>query len=337
MLERLTVSELALVERAEITFGAGLNVVTGETGAGKTLLVDAVSLLLGGKAEADSVREGARAAVIEGEFRVSIERRAAIAALTTEWGVEFDGETLIVRREVQPGGRSRAVVNQVAVTQGALARLGALLADLHGQHEHQSLLRAEGGLEALDRLGDLEEIRDHYRVALAAWREATAELERLAESLRTYAERRDYLLEAARELDDFGLAEGEEETLAGESARLTHADRLIALIARARVELGDSENPALDRIATALSALDHAAALDASLAPIAATLREAEIGVSETVQALSAYGHRLEPDPVALEEVEARRAEIARLTQVPPFRAAVAGLARGTRYRTRAG
>src|SRR5262249_49542294 len=186
MLERLTVTDLALVDRAELVLGGGLNVVTGETGAGKTLLVDAVSLLLGGKAEADAVREGASVAVVEGEFHVAGDTARAIAELTKEWGVEFDGETLIVRREIRPGGRSRAVVNSVAVTQGTLQRLGERLADLHGQHEHQSLLRGEGGLETLDRLAQLEGERDRYRESLAASREAAQELERLEGSLRTY-------------------------------------------------------------------------------------------------------------------------------------------------------
>ena len=231
MLDRLTVSDLALVERAELPLGPGLNVVTGETGAGKTLLVDAVSLLLGGKPDPSAVREGARAAVVEGEFRISAERRDAVAALTTEWGVEFDGETLIVRREVQPGGRSRAVVNQVAVTQGALAV---------------------------------------------------------------------------------------------ESARLTHADRLLALVAKARAELGEGENPATDRIGVAQHALEQAAALDPSLEPVVETLREAGIAANEAAGALSAYGENLEADPAGLERVEARRDRIARFTR--KYRRDVPGL-----------
>jgi len=325
MLERLTVTDLALVERAEIVFGAGLNVVTGETGAGKTLLVDAVSLLLGGRPDADAVREGARSAVVEGEFRVSPDRREAIASLTTEWGVEFDGETLIVRREVQAGGRSRAVVNQVAVTQGALARLGELLADLHGQHEHQSLLRADGGLETLDRLGGIEPARERYREALAAWREAAGELERLDESLRTYSERRDYLLEAARELDELKPMPGEEESLAVEAARLAHADRLRALVADAAGALSEGEGAAADTLGHALHALEQAAALDPSLAEHLEPLREAAIVAGETARTLAEYADRLEPDPAALERIEARRDRIARLTR--KYRRDLAGLA----------
>src|SRR6266513_3040382 len=126
MLERLVIRDLALVERAEITFGRGLHAVTGETGAGKSLTVDALALVVGGLADADIVREGARSCVAE---------------LLEDWGFEFDGETLIVRREVSAEGRSRASVNQSSITLANLKRLGEQLLDLHGQHEHQSLLR----------------------------------------------------------------------------------------------------------------------------------------------------------------------------------------------------
>ena len=315
MLERLTVTDLALVDRAELVLGGGLNVVTGETGAGKTLLVDAVSLLLGGKAEADAVREGATVAVVEGEFHVAGDTARAIGELTKEWGVEFDGETLIVRREVRPGGRSRAVVNSVAVTQGTLQRLGERLADLHGQHEHQSLLRGEGGLETLDRLAQLEEERDRYREALAASREAAQELERLEGSLRTYAERRDWLMEAAREIEEAKLVPGEEETLAVESARLTHVDRLRGLVARALAAVSEGEEPAVDRLAAAEHALAQAAEVDPSLAEIVDTLREATIAAAEAARGLSEYAGTLDVDPAALEQVEARRALLARLTR----------------------
>jgi DNA repair protein RecN (Recombination protein N) len=315
MLERLIVTDLALVERAEITLGPGLNVITGETGAGKTLLVDALSLLLGGKPEADAVREGARAAVVEGEFRIDPARASEIAALASEWGIEFDGELLIVRREVQPNGRSRALVNQSAVTQGALQRLGERLADLHGQHEHQSLLRPEGGLEALDRLAELEPARDVYREKLADWREAAAELDRLEQQLRRYAERRDYLVEAARELDEARLEDGEEETLAREAARLAHADRLRELIAGAMDELIEDENAAADRLGRALHAVEQASGFDPSLEERLTALREATISTNEAARSLAAYASHLEADPRALEQVEERRDRIARLTR----------------------
>ena len=324
MLERLVIRDLALVERAEVPFGPGLNVVTGETGAGKSLLIQAVDLLMGGRADAGVVRDGAKAAVAEGEFRVEGELAARVSALLSEWGVECDGETVIVRREVQAGGKSRALVNQSAVTRGALAQLGDVLADLHGQHEHQSLLRPDAGLDVLDRLGGLSEDVAHYCVALAAWRAATAELATLEASLADVADRREWMEQAARELDEAKLVTGEEERLKVEAARLAHADRLRTLVEQALAKLADGEGAAVDAIAAAARAVEQAASLDPSLADALPTLDEARIAAAEAARALSAYGAGLEADPQALEAVEARRERIARLQR--KYRRDVPGL-----------
>ena len=315
MLERVRIRDLALVESAEIEFGPGLNVVTGETGAGKSLLVQAIGLLVGERAAADVVRDGASATVVEGEFRLAGEVAARVAELLASWSIEADAETLIVRREVQSGGRSRATVNQSPVTQAALKRLGETLADLHGQHEHQSLLRPEAGLDLLDRLANLAAERARYAEALAAFREAESEHERLAQSLATYAERRDYLMQAADDLDQAKLVPGEEETLAIEAARLRHADRLRQLVGAALESLSEGERAALDSIASAAHACEQAASLDPSLEGPRATLEEARIAAGESVRQLADYAAALEADPQALESVEARRDLIARLTR----------------------
>ena len=315
MLERLTVRDLAVIERAELTLGRELNTVTGETGAGKSLVVQAVSLLVGGKADADQVREGAAAAVVEGEFHLAGETARRAAELLGEWGLEFDGETLIVRREMTTGGRGRASVNQSPVTLAALKRLGEALVDLHGQHEHQSLLRPEAGLVTLDRLAGLESERARYGEALAAWREAAADLERLDQSLATFAERSDYLRHAARELEDARLVAGEEETLERESSRLAHADRLRALAGEALARLTEGSAPAADALAVAEHALEQAAVLDRSLEELLPVLRDARIAAGEAARSLAAYADGLESDPAALESIEARRDLLARLTR----------------------
>jgi DNA repair protein RecN (Recombination protein N) len=315
VLERIRIRDLALVESAEVEFGPGLNVVTGETGAGKSLLVQAISLLVGERAEADVVREGASAAVLEGEFRLTGELATRVSELLSSWSLEFDGECVIVRREVQSGGRSRASVNQSPVTQSALKRLGEILADLHGQHEHQSLLKPDAGMELLDRLAELGGERAAHAERLAAYREAAGEHERLEQSLATYAERRDYLMQAAQELDDAGLESGEEDGLRIEAVRLQHADRLRQLVAQALERLAEGEGAARDSIAAAVRACDQAAALDPSLAPARAVLEEANIAAAEAARQLSEYAASLEGDPRALEAIEARRDQIARLSR----------------------
>ncbi len=315
MLERLTIRDLALVEHAEIEFGRGLLVITGETGAGKSLAVESLGLLVGARADADIVREGARAASVHGEFRLAGESARRAGALLAEWGIAFDGETLLVRREVSSEGRSRAVVNDATVTMASLKRLGETLLDLHGQHEHQSLLREGAALATLDRLAGLEAERSAYGETLAALREAEGERTRLQASLATFAERRDYLEAAARELDDAQLAEGEEDQLRIDGARLAHADRLRALAAVALDRLSDGEGAADAAMGAARHALEQAAALDPSIEPTLAIVREAAIAAGEAARALAAYLDALEVDPGMLEQVESRRELYARLTR----------------------
>lgn len=324
MLERLTIRDVALVERAEIVFGSGLHAVTGETGAGKSLFVESLALVVGGRADAAIVREGAKSAAVEAEFRLSGDMASRVNALLEEWGIAFDGEALLVRREVSAEGRSRAAVNDTSVTIASLKRLGEALVDLHGQHEHQSLLREGAALATLDRLASLEERRAAYGDALAAWREAEGELARLAESLATFAERRDYLQAAALELDEARLAEGEEDDLRIEAARLAHADRLRELAGTALERLSDGDGAAAGSLGVARHALEQAAALDSSLEETLAPVQEAAIAAEEAARALAGYLDRLEADPAALEAVEARRELYARLAR--KYRRDVAGL-----------
>jgi len=313
VLERLVIRDLALVDRAEVRFGSGLNVLTGETGAGKSLVVQAVSLLLGGRADADAVREGATAATVEGEFRPGPDLAPRVAELLGEWGLEPEGETVILRREIQAAGRSRAGVNQSPVTQAALRRLGEILVDLHGQHEHQSLLRPGAGVETLDRLGGLGAPAARYAAALAGWRQATAELDVLEASLADYAERRDHLIQAARDLDETRPVAGEEEELAREAGRLAHTDRLRELAGEALARLSDGDGAALDGLNAAARALEQARALDPGLDEVAPALDEARIAAGEVARTLAGYAASLEADPAALESVESRREALARL------------------------
>ena len=312
MLERLRIRDLALVERAEIPLGPGLTAMTGETGAGKSLVVQAIDLVVGQRADSDVIRQGAAATVVEAEFHLAGDNAGRVARLLDEWGLEFDGRTLVVRREVS-ASRSRATVNQSPVTLAALKSLGEILVDLHGQHEHQSLLRADAGLLTLDRLAQLDERRAAFAATLAEWRAAAAELERLRASLATFAERRDYLRHAHGELKEAKLQDGEEEALAREAAPLAHADRLRELVGAALEQISEADAAATTRIGAATHAIEQAAALDPSLAEPLATLREAGIAVDEAARTLGAYVGRLEADPRALEALEARRDLIARM------------------------
>ena len=315
MLERLVIRDLALVEHAEIAFGDGLHAVTGETGSGKSLTVDALALVVGGRADAGIVREGATRAVVEAEFRLSPATARRVGELFAQWDLELEGDALIVRREVSHEGRSRASVNQASLTLANLKRLGEVLIDLHGQHEHQSLLREGAALVTLDRLAELDAERTKYADTLAALRESEGDLARLRDSLTTFAERRDYLTSAAAELDEAALREGEEDELAAEAARLAHADRLREWAALAGERLSEGESAAVDALGAARHAIEQAAALDPTLSEALQQLTEASIASQEAARTLAAYLDHLEADPERLEFVESRRESYARLTR----------------------
>lgn len=315
MLERLVIRDFALVETAEIAFGQGLQAVTGETGAGKSLLVGALAALVGQRIDSDMVREGARVASIEGEFHLSGDTEARVSKLLEDWGHASEGSTLLIRREISAEGRSRASVNQSTVTLASLKKLGELLLDLHGQHEHQSLLREGAALATLDRLAGLDRERTAYADTLAALREAEGEHQRLLDSLATYAERRDYLMTAARDLEEAGLREGEEESLAIEAARLAHADRLRLIVAQALDRLSEGEASAIDALGSAHHSIEQASALDPSLDSALAPLSEAAAAAQDAGRALAHYLDSLEADPGRLEEVESRRELMTRLSR----------------------
>jgi len=190
-----------------------------------------------------------------------------------------------------------------------------MLADLHGQHEHQSLLRADAGAEVLDRLGGCAFEREAYLGLRDQWLAARDGLTALEQQLATYSDRREALLEAAREIDELRPVEGEEESLRHEASRLAHADRLRALVGQAVARLTGEEDSVLDGLHTAAHAVDQAGALDPSLLGLAPTLDEARIGAAEAARALEAYAAGLDLDPGELERIEARREALARLTR----------------------
>ena len=233
MLVELRVRDLAVIADARLELGAGLNVLTGETGAGKSMLVDALALLLGERAESDRVRPGASRAVVEGAFEVA--DGGPLAAALERLGIEPEDGRLVLKREVQAAGRSRAWVNGSPVTIAVLAELGRLLVDLHGQHETQSLLHEDAQRAILDAFsGAADEV---VRVA-GAWdaREALrAEREDLQVRRAEARRRADYLRHVAEEVRSAAPKHGELERLEGEARRLGHAEEL----ARTAQELAD--------------------------------------------------------------------------------------------------
>src|SRR6059036_3182981 len=226
MLRELRIRNFAVIESVAVEFRPGLNVLTGETGAGKSMLIDAILLVRGARAQTDVIRSDSETATVEAVF--DVEPGSPAAVTLHDAGLALDEGQLVLRRELARSGRHRAFVNDSPVTVGLLERLGDHLVEVHGQHEHQRLLEPARQLELLDRFADTDELRDRVGDLFAKHRAAGAELERARAAERDRVQREDLLRLQVSELDAARLRPGEEDELRVERRRLQHAERLSA-------------------------------------------------------------------------------------------------------------
>jgi DNA repair protein RecN (Recombination protein N) len=312
VIAELRVRDLATIADVTLPLGPGLNVLTGETGAGKSMLVDALALLLGGRSDTGAIRPGKPRAVVEGVFEeLPAGLRSGIEAL----GLDCDEGRLIVRREVAAEGRSRAWVNGSPTTAGVLAELGAMLVDLHGQHETQSLLRAETQRELLDAFAEAAGERQAVAETVAALAAVEAEERALAARRDEVRRRADYLRHVVTEIDAARLVPGEEESLETEARRLGHAEQLIAGALRIADALDGERGSALQSVGQAERALGQLERTDPETAAWRELLDQAYANLSELARTARDYAGGLEADPGRQAEVEARRDLLYRLRQ----------------------
>ena len=304
MLTELRIRNLAIIDELVISFGPGLNVLTGETGAGKSIIVDALNLVTGGRADAHVVRSGARAAVVEAMFeKVS---RAAIATAEA-LGAETEEGAILLRRETTAEGKSRAFVGGGGVPLSALRDIGELLVDLHGQHQRRTLLKAGTHLAALDSFAGVAPLRDEVSAACVRTREAAERLERAQRGLESRAAKQELLRFQQRELASADPRQGEEAELLQERSRLSHAARISSLAAEVEELLAEGEASAMERIGRARRALDELAGLDPACASLAERLAEALYAIEDAAAGARIRGG-LEADPLRLDAVESRLA-----------------------------
>ncbi|MGH2822343.1 MAG: AAA family ATPase, partial [Thermoleophilaceae bacterium] len=312
MIAELRVRDLATIADVTLPLGAGLNVLTGETGAGKSMLVDALALLLGERAASGSVRPGAAKTIVEGAFE-GIDN--PVRRRIEELGLDLDEGRLVVRREISAEGRSRAWVNGSPTTASVLVQLGALLVDLHGQHETQSLLHAEAQRDILDAFahadGERAAVAESH-AALAAIRAEEASLVSRRDEVRRRA---DYLRHVVKEIDQARLKPGEEDALQTEARRLSQAGALVEQAQRIASALEGDGGNAIGAISVADRALNALEKGDPSIAGWRELLDAAYANLSELARLASAYADEVQEDPERLAEVERRRDQIFRLTQ----------------------
>jgi DNA repair protein RecN (Recombination protein N) len=317
MLTELRIRDLAIIDRLDLTFAPGFNVLTGETGAGKSIIIDAVNLLLGDRASADIVRAGAERTEVEGVFQLNPAVSARLAPLLTEHGLEGDHpDLLVLAREVRANGRSVARVNGRGVTTALLGEIGGLQVDVHGQGEHLSLLREREHVGLLDRYaglgGEVAQVADLARRVRGVRRE----LEGLRQDERERVRRIDLLAYQVEEIRTANLAPDEAEALEAERRRLANAEQLAELSNEALVmlsggdmlgeEAGQGALGALDALGTAEQALSRLARLDSDAAPLVEQLSEAAALLDDLARELAHYRDGIEFNPHRLAEVEER-------------------------------
>ncbi len=316
MLTELHVRNFAIIEDLQLVFHPGFNVLTGETGAGKSIIIDAIELLLGGKSSQEMVRSGERIARVEGIFDLTGEHAARVQVWLQAHELNDEAGQVILAREVRRGGRSVARINGRAVAQALLAELGDMLVDIHGQGQHLSLLNTRTHIHLLDEYAGLQAQRQALAARVAALRSVRVELAQLRRDARELARRLDLLNYQVREIDEAGLDPDEEATLESERRRLANAEALMSETAALETLLseGDAERPSvLDVLGEAITHLQKLARLDADLAPLTAQAETLSEGVSDLAREIGAYGAGLEYDPHRLSEVEERLDLISRL------------------------
>jgi DNA repair protein RecN (Recombination protein N) len=291
-----------------------LNVLTGETGAGKSMLIDALALLLGERASGDLVRPGAKRAVVEAAFEVG--NVAEFAELADELGVEPEDDRFIVRREINAEGRNRAWANGSPTTVSALAALGRMLVDLHGQHEAQSLLKPAAQRDMLDAFGDAARERERVRAGFESAARLREEETELAARRDDVQRRADYLRHVVQEIESAKPRPGEDETLAIEAKRLGNVEELTRLAERL-VQLLESgeEGAALEALGGASKILAQLERIDESVARWRELVDAAYANVEELALAIREYAADIDTDPDRLAEVERRRGVLYKLIQ----------------------
>ena len=310
MLLNLTITNFAIIDRLEVQFDEGFNVLTGETGAGKSIILDAFGLLLGDRARPDLVRAGTAEATVEALFDLS--GRDDIRQSFADSGFYVD-EELVLRRIIQSGGRSRAYVNGSLATLAQLQPLAEQLVTVCGQHEHQSLLQRNVHLAILDRYGTLDEQVHVYRESYRAMQTVARQLEQLQDAERNRRQRLDFLRHQADEIEAAQLSPGEEETLLAERLLLQNAERLEGITRGGYEALYDSSGAVCEVLGGLQENLRSVAEIDKELAALAETVQRSLFELEDVSEQLRSYLGRISFEPDRLEAIEERLTVLIRL------------------------
>jgi|TARA_Y100000310_G_scaffold148275_1_gene147527 DNA repair protein RecN (Recombination protein N) len=322
MLAHLSISNFAVVKQLSVHLENGLTAITGETGAGKSIAIDALSLCLGERADANAVRKGSTKAEIIAHFSLNGNVAAKTFLDEHELTSDEDENSCFIRRVISKEGRSKAFINGVPASLQQLKGLGQFLLAIHGQNTHLQLLKEDHQRELVDSYAQHDDILDNVKDAYSQWRDKQRTLKRLQDQAQQREDRLQLLTYQVRELDEFAIEEGEFEELETEHKRLSNGQSLLEQAQTSVYNLYENdEGNALSVIQSSIERLGELETHDASLTPIIALLNDASIQIEEAAGELRSYCDHLEIDPLRLQQVEARYAkamDLARKHNVMP-------------------
>jgi len=303
MLTQLTISNFAIISHLEINFKHGLNILSGETGAGKSIIINAVNLILGGRASADLIRSGSNEARVEALF--SLPEALALSELLSEFGLPFSGE-LLIRRTISREGRNKIMINDAMVTLQTLSRIGAMLISISGQHEHQFLLRPDNHLYLLDEFGRLTDERLELADCFDQYQSLKEDLDRLEREIKASEERQELTSFQMKEIEMARIQESEDNLLEEERKRLRYAEQLMEMVAESYQLLYEKGDSVLSEISLCIKQMEKGVELDKRLSSIRDALTSARVELEEAALELRDLQKTITIDPSRLEAVEER-------------------------------
>ncbi len=315
MLQELRIKNFAIIDELNLSFSKGLNILTGETGAGKSIILNAVHLLLGDKATEELIRTSEEEASIEALFDISGNQEVKERVKEKAQRLPGKGEedSLLIRRVISRSGRGKALINGNLGTLGMLSEIGEDLLSVYGQHEHQSLQRVETHVDILDEFGGLLGLREEFQRNFQQFTSLSEEVKKIREEKERRAKERDLMAFQSKEIEASRIQVGGEEALKEEKRILTHAQKLTAFADASEEGLYGENGSVIERIQSILSQGREMVTIDASLSQPLKNLETALIQLEEIAFALRDYSKRIEVNPMRLEEIEGRLEEIDRL------------------------
>ncbi|MBT5375998.1 MAG: DNA repair protein RecN [Nitrospinaceae bacterium] len=307
MIKELRIKNFAIIENLAVNFETGLNVLTGETGAGKSIIIDALNLLLGGRADTDSIRSGESMAFVEALFEVT---DPITLALIKDSGIEMEDNELLIKRQISNAGKNRCLLNDSTVMVSTLAKIGDRLVDLHGQHDHQTLLHPEVHVDLVDLYGKTKAVREEFLQSFSDYQAQKKTLLSMNLDEQERLQKEEFLSFQLSEIDNAGLSEEEETDIKAESSKLKHAEKIRASLQQSQSLLSDENGSIIENLGKVLKELESVVTIDPDLENTFERSRSAFYELEEVVESLRGYDRSLEFNPNRLEEIEDRLAEI---------------------------